>query len=217
MNQIKTIQEVAKEMERRQKGESSGHDWFHTQRVWKIGKRIAKKERADLYVVELGCLLHDIADYKFHRGDKEVGPAEAGKLLINLKVDDEVVKRIKEIIRTMGFGGAKNHKPMKTLEGGCVQDADFLDAIGAIGIARCFAFGGQRGNIMYDPKIPPQINQSAEEYSKADHTQINHFYEKLLLLRNHFNTETGKRLADNRTRYMEEFVNRFKKEWDGKI
>jgi len=211
------IKKVGEEIEKRQRGEPTGHDWFHTYRVFNLGKKIAKVEGADLYVVELGCLLHDIADYKFHEGNKEVGPKEAGKLLKEFNADPKTIKIVQEIIRTMGFGGARNHKPMKTLEGGCVQDADFLDALGAIGIARCFAFGGRKGNPIYDPEIPPKIDQSKEEYARADHTQLNHFYEKLLLLENHMNTKTGKTLSKERIKYMKKFLSRFKKEWEGEI
>jgi uncharacterized protein len=163
----------------------------------------------------LTCLLHDIADYKFHGGDEEIGPKRAGEWLTDLKVDSSVISHVKEIISTMSFKGANAKNNIKSLEGKCVQDADRLDAIGAIGIARGFAFGGQKGNLIYDPSIPPNMNISEEEYKKANIPQINHFYEKLLLLKDRINTPTGKKMAEEKHKFMEIFLEQFFREWDG--
>lgn len=204
--------ETANYMKTKLAEDSSGHDWWHTYRVWKLGKKIGFEERANLYVVELACLLHDIADYKLHGGDEEIGPKLAEEWLKKYSVNSEILKQIKEIILLSSFKGANAENKIRTLEGHCVQDADRLDAIGAIGIARCFAFGGKKGNIIYDPSIPVKIDMSEEEYKMANHTQINHFYEKLLLLKDRMNTETGRKLAEDRHKFMQIFLEQFHKE-----
>ena len=217
MERQEVVEKTAMYMKEHLSKDSSGHDWGHTYRVWELGKKIAAKEKADLFVVELACLLHDIADYKLHGGDEEIGPRLAREWLEKLSVETSVIKHVTNIISTSSFKGANAKNQIATIEGQCVQDADRLDAIGAIGIARCFAFGGAKGNVIYDPSIPVRIDMSEEEYKKADHTQINHFYEKLLLLKDRMNTKTGKKLAEERHKVMEKYIEQFLKEWNLKI
>lgn len=212
MSEYEVINRTENHMKERLANDSSGHDWWHTYRVWNLGKEIATCEGANLYVVELACLLHDIADFKLHGGDEEIGPRLAGRWLYHLSVESPIVEHVKEIVATSSFKGANAKNKITTLEGKCVQDADRLDAIGAVGIARCFAFGGKKGNIMYDPSIPPNMNMSEEEYKLANHTQINHFYEKLLLLKDRMNTYTAKKLAEEKHQFMEKFLEQFLKE-----
>ncbi len=200
-------------------GESTGHDWWHVYRVWKNAVSIGEKENADMFVVQLAAFLHDIADWKLHGGDHDAGPNEARKFLESLGVKGSVVSHVCEIIKSLSFvGGGK--KEMPTLEGKVVQDADRLEALGAIGIARAFATGQKLGQPIHDPEIKHVDNPSVEEYKKAytgerKNTTINHFYEKLLLLKDLMNTETAKKIAEERHRYMEEFLERFYNEWDG--
>lgn len=196
-------------------GEGSGHDWWHIYRVWKMSVRIAREENANLLVVELAALLHDIADWKFNDGDEEVGPAKARAWLQSLMVDEEVVAQVCQIVRDISYKGAGVATPMPTIEGQVVQDADRLDAIGAIGIARTFAYGGSKSREMYNPEQNPVLHQSFEQYKKGDGSTINHFYEKLLLLKERMNTATAKRLAQHRHRVMEEFLDEFYLEWEG--
>ena len=207
-----TLEYVRKELE----GEGSGHDWWHVYRVWKMAQHIGKKEKADMFIVELAAILHDIADYKLHGGDEEIGPKTAEKWLKGLNVDQKVINHIKQIILDASFKGANVKTQMKTLEGRIVQDADRLDAIGAIGIARTFAFGGHMQREIYNPDIKPYMHKSFEEYKNGKSHTINHFYEKLLLLKSLMNTETAKTIADERHKYMEEFLKKFYKEWEGK-
>jgi uncharacterized protein len=206
------INKTADYMKEHLSKDNSGHDWWHTYRVWGIGKNIATSEGANLYVVELACLLHDIADYKFYNGDEEIGPRLAGEWLQKLSVETPIINHVTDIISKVSFSNMINK--INTLEGQCVQDADRLDAIGAIGIARCFAFGGFKGSVMYDPSIQANINMSKEEYKKGNTTQINHFYEKLLLLKDRMNTSTGKKMAEDKHKFMEIFLEQFYKEWN---
>ena len=208
----KTQQYVREALE----GEASGHDWWHIYRVLQLAKHIGEKEGVDMFVVELAALLHDIADYKFHGGDDTAGPRVAGEWLQTLNVDEEVINHVKDIILNMSFKGAKVSSKLTTKEGMIVQDADRLDAIGAMGVARTFAYGGHKGHSMHDPNIKVKIHESFEEYKNHKGTTINHFYEKLLLLKDKMNTETAKQIAEERHKYMEEFLERFYKEWDGK-
>ena len=194
--------------------ESSGHDWHHINRVRKLACQIAGQEGANQEVAELAALVHDIADWKFHDGDDTIGPREAARLLENERASKDVIAQVVEIVRTISYKGAGMATPMSSLEGRCVQDADRLDAIGAIGIARCFAYGGHAGRQMYDPDVPPVLHATAEEYKASKGHSLNHFYEKLLLLKDRMNTATGKRLAEERHRFMEEFVARFLDEWE---
>ena len=211
------IGRVADYMKERLPSDMAGHDWYHTYRVWKLGWRIGCEEEADLYVVELASLLHDIADYKFHGGDEALGPKLAEELLQKFNVESGVISQVKEIVSVISFKGANAENKVKTLEGMCVQDADRLDAIGAVGVARAFAFAGAKGNPIYDPDIPPNVDQSEDEYKKTDHSAINHFYEKLLLIKDRLNTKAARRMAEIRHYYMEQFLGQFLKEWNLEI
>ena len=195
-------------------GEQSGHDYWHVFRVWKTAKYISSKEKADHFIVELAALLHDIADWKLHDGDTTVGPRLAREWLESIDVDAQTIAHVCEIINDMSFKGSDVKTPMRTIEGKIVQDSDRLDAIGAIGIARCFAYGGKMGREMFNPNITPQRHKSFEEYKKGGKTTINHFYEKLLLLKDLMNTKTGKKLAKERHKFMEEFIEQFFKKWE---
>lgn len=194
-----------------------GHDWWHIYRVWKLSKHIAATEEVDMFVVELGALLHDIADSKFHGGDEEIGPKKAKEFLSSLKVDKNVVIHVENIIANISFKGGKDAQKFKSPELDVVQDADRLDAIGAIGIARTFNYGGHMKRELYNPEIKPNVNMSKEEYKKSTSPTLNHFYEKLLLLKERMNTKTGKMMADHRHKFMEEFLEEFYNEWDGKV
>lgn len=207
------VSRIAAEIRHRFADEGSGHDWHHIERVWKLARRIAAAEGADREIVELAALVHDIADWKFHDGDDSVGPREAAKLLRAEGAADDVIAAVVDIVATISYKGAGVATAMRSLEGRCVQDADRLDALGAIGIARCFAYGGHAGRLLYDPAVPPVLHASAEAYKAARGTSLNHFYEKLLLLKERMNTPTGKALADERHRFMENFVAQFLAEW----
>ena len=191
------------------------HDWFHVERVWRTALAIGREEGADLLVVELAALLHDVADWKFAGGDHEAGPRASEMWLSVLGVSPAVIAHVCSIISGLSFKGAGVATPMPTLEGQVVQDADRLDALGAIGIARAFAYGGHKGRALYDPAIPPQPHDSFEAYKKSSGPTINHFYEKLLLLKDRMNTRTGKRLADGRHAFMTKFLEEFFNEWEG--
>ncbi|MEM9648633.1 MAG: HD domain-containing protein [Bacteroidota bacterium] len=194
-----------------------GHDWFHTERVFKTAKLISEKEDVDSTVVQLAALLHDIADPKFHNGDEEIGPKTARDFLESEKVDAQTREHVVNIIAHMSFKNSleNNGAVFTSKELKVVQDADRLDAIGAIGIARTFNYGGYKNREMYNPDVPPNPNQTKEEYKKSNAPTINHFYEKLLLLKAQMNTETGKKLAQERHRYMVDFLDQFYKEWNG--
>lgn len=196
-------------------GDSSGHDWHHIERVWKTAVTIGRGEGADLFVVQLAALLHDIADWKFHGGDDTAGPRAARAWLEGFKVEEPTIDHVCEIIATISFKGAGVATPMRTIEGQAVQDADRLDAIGAVGIARAFAYGGNKGRAMYDPAVPPTPHDSFGAYKKNAGPTINHFYEKLLLLKDRMNTNVGKQLAADRHRFMEQFLEQFFSEWSG--
>jgi uncharacterized protein len=186
-----------------------GHDWWHIHRVWINAKRIAQTEKANLLVVELAALLHDIADSKFHNGDEEIGPATAGKFLKSINMDDETIIHVRQIIRHISFKTGFDDKTFHSKELEIVQDADRLDAIGAIGIARTFSYGGFKGREIYNPEIPPNLNMSKEEYKNSAAPSINHFYEKLLLLKDKMNTAIGKRMAKRRHQFMELYLEQF--------
>ena len=196
-------------------GAEGGHDWFHIERVWKNAKLIASGEECDLEVVELAALLHDIADSKFHGGDEEIGPKKAREYLSNTRIETQKVNHIVAIIENVSFKGGHNARNHSSIELDIVQDADRLDAIGAIGIARTFNYGGFKNRAIYDPSIAPNLNMTKEEYKKSTAPTINHFYEKLLLLKDLMNTESGKRIAEQRHQYMEGFLNQFYNEWNG--
>ncbi|HRM45459.1 MAG TPA: HD domain-containing protein [Flavobacterium sp.] len=192
-----------------------GHDWFHIERVFKNAVLIAKNEDCDVTVVKLGALLHDIADSKFHEGDESVGPKIARDFLESENVDEEIITHVVHIIENISYKGGNFEKKFSSLELDVVQDADRLDAIGAIGIARAFNYGGFKNRALYDPKIAPNSRMSKEEYKKNDAPTLNHFYEKLLLLKDKMNTDTGKQIAKERHRYMEGFLAQFYAEWEG--
>ena len=198
------------------KNAEGGHDWFHIERVYKNTLLIAKTEPVDITVVSLAALLHDIADSKFHNGDETIGPRKASEFLLKHNVDSEIIEHVTQIIEHMSFKNSFDLNPAFTSkEMQVVQDADRLDAIGAIGIARCFNYGGFKDRALYNPEIPPNLNMTKAEYKAAKAPTINHFYEKLLLLKDQMNTKTGKRIATERHKYMEGFLKQFYAEWKG--
>ena len=209
------ISKTCKFVENKLAGDGSGHDWWHIFRVWTLAKKIAVEEKAQMEIVELGSLLHDIADWKFHGGDDSIGPAMAQEFLSSNDVDPQLTESVVDIVSTISYKGAGVATPMKTLEGKIVQDADRLDAIGALGIARTFAYGGYKNRLIYHPDEKPVLHQSYTDYKKNEGHTINHFYEKLLLLRERMNTKTGKRIADGRHQFMQSFLEQFYREWDG--
>lgn len=211
----KIIRQTEKFVQSKLQGECSGHDWWHVYRVWKNSVYIGREENADLFVIQLAALLHDIADWKFHEGNENIGPEIAREWLEKIHVDEDTISQVFEIIKDISFKGAGVKTPMKTIEGMVVQDADRLDAIGAIGIGLAFAYGGYKGTEMYNPDIKPVMHQSFEQYKNNKGSTINHFYEKLLLLRDLMNTKTAKEIAEDRHKFMEQFLDRFFKEWEG--
>ena len=213
--QQKIIQKIADEVKGKLEGEGSGHDWWHVVRVWNMAKHVGKKENADIFITELTALLHDIADWKAHDGDTSVGPKVARQILEKYSVPTDSIDQVCNIIATMSFKGAKVKAEMKTLEGKVVQDSDRLDAIGAIGIARTFSYGGNKNRLMYDPDKKPSLHKSKKEFLKNDGSSINHFYEKLLLLKDRMNTKAAKKIALGRHQFVEEYLKRFLQEWDG--
>lgn len=215
-NQIieKTIRFVKSELE----SAEGGHDWFHTERVYKNAMLIAKTEKVNLTIVSLAALLHDIADSKFNDGDESIGPKKAFDFLTSLKVDSSIIGEVVAIISEMSFKNSlEGGNRKKSMELKVVQDADRLDAIGAIGIARCFNYGGFKNRKLYDPAIPPNLNLSKAAYKKSEAPTINHFYEKLLLLKDQMNTETARQIAEGRHRFMENYLTQFYGEWNGEI
>ncbi|SFZ89934.1 uncharacterized protein SAMN05428642_101646 [Flaviramulus basaltis] len=193
-----------------------GHDWFHIQRVYNNALLISKNENVNLFVVSLGALLHDIADSKFHDGDETVGPKTAREFLFKLNVDSSTIEHVVSIIENISFKGGNENQKFKSPELDVVQDADRLDAIGAIGIARCFNYGGFKNRQLYNPDIKPNLNMSKAEYKNSNAPTINHFYEKLLLLKDRMNTKTGTKIANERHNFMLQFLDEFYKEWNGK-
>ena len=193
----------------------AGHDWFHMQRVYKNALLIADGEQCDLDVVKLGALLHDIADSKFHDGDESIGPKVAREFLESQNASEEIIVHVVNIIENISFKGGNFEKKFTSKELEIVQDADRLDALGAIGIARTFNYGGFKNRPLYNPDIAPNLNMSKEEYKNSASPTLNHFYEKLLLLKDKMNTETGKKIAQERHQFMELFLSQFYAEWDG--
>lgn len=206
-----TVKFVKKELE----GAEGGHDWWHIHRVQQRSRLIAQKEKADLLVVELGALLHDIADAKFHDGNEEIGPVKAVAFMQTLNIPADTIKHVENIIRYISFKGGNDVSKFYSPELGIVQDADRLDALGAIGIARAFNYGGFKNRALYDPAIKPQLQMTPEEYKSSTAPTINHFYEKLLLLKDRMNTATGKALAEEKHAFMEIFLEKFYAEWEG--
>ena len=196
-------------------GEGSGHDWWHVYRVWKNAVQIAKREDVDMFVVELAALLHDIADWKFNDGNEEIGPQLAREWLESLNVEENEISNVCQIIQDISFKGSGVVTNMKTQEGKIVQDADRLDAMGAIGIGRAFAYGGSKGREMYNPDLKPEKHNSFEQYKKSQSSSINHFYEKLLLLKELMNTDTAKKIAEKRHVVMLNYLDDFLQEWEG--
>ena len=194
-----------------------GHDWFHIERVYKNALLIAEEEECDLTVVKLAALLHDIADSKFHGGDETVGPKTARTFLESQNVSEDIILHVIAIIENISFKGGNFEKTFSSKELEIVQDADRLDAIGAIGIARAFNYGGFKNRPIYNPNIQPKLNLSKKEYKNSEAPTINHFYEKLLLLKDKMNTETGKKLAKKRHDFMISFLSQFYTEWDGEV
>lgn len=194
-----------------------GHDWWHVYRVWQLSKHIAASERADLFVVELGALLHDIADSKFHGGNEDLGPQKAREFLSSQGVEERVIAHVENIITNISFKGGNQIQKFKSLELDIVQDADRLDALGAIGIARTFNYGGFKNREIYNPEIKPNLNMTKEEYKLSKAPTLNHFYEKLLLLKDRMNTDTGRLMAEQRHRFMEQYLDEFYKEWNGEL
>ena len=201
--------------------EGSGHDYAHMYRVWQLSKTIAASEsNVDLTVVELGALLHDIADWKYHDGNESAGPRAAREWLESIGADSDIVGKVEHIVANISYHSSLGKdRPTLSPEAAIVHDADKLDAIGAIGIARTFIYGGSKGRPLYDPAIKPKTHDSAESYRKnnENNTTINHFYEKLLLLKDMMLTDTGKRIARHRHEYMEQFLEEFYAEWDGRL
>ena len=206
-----TISFVKKELENAE----GGHDWFHIERVYKNAALIANREKCDSLVVQLGALLHDIADSKFHNGDESVGPKKARLFLESKNVSEIIIVHVVKIIENISFKGGHEHKKFTSLELDIVQDADRLDAIGAIGVARTFNYGGYKSRAIYNPEIKPNLKMSKEEYKNSNAPTINHFYEKLLLLKDKMNTKTGREIAAQRHEFMELFLNQFYGEWNG--
>jgi uncharacterized protein len=208
-----TINFVKKQLENAE----SGHNWFHMERVYNNALLIGKEETCNLEVVQLAALLHDIADSKFHDGDETVGPKVARAFLTSENVSEETINHVVLIIENISFKGGNFEKKFSSKELEIVQDADRLDAIGAVGIARTFNYGGFKNREIYNPEISPNLNMSKEEYKNSTAPTINHFYEKLLLLKDKMNTESGKKIAEQRHDFMQTFLEQFYNEWNGKI
>ncbi len=217
MNQKAILKKTKNFVKQRFKGAEGGHDWYHTKRVLANSIHIARKENANLFVVQLAALLHDIADSKFHEGDETLGPKIASEFLKEHNVDELSREHIIKIIENVSFKNSLSNtgKPFNSIELQIVQDADRLDAIGAIGIARAFNYGGFKNRELYNPKITPNMKMSKEEYKKSSAPTINHFYEKLLLLKEKMNTFTGKKLAEKRHDFMLSYLDQFYQEWEG--
>ncbi|NMH28339.1 HD domain-containing protein [Flavobacterium silvaticum] len=196
-------------------GAEAGHDWFHMERVWKNARLICESENANLEIVELGALLHDVADSKFHDGDETVGPKVAREFLESQNANPETINHVVAIIENISFKGGNFQKTFSSKELDIVQDADRLDAIGAIGIARAFNYGGFKNRALFDPAIEPNLSMTKDEYKNSKSPTLNHFYEKLLLLKDRMNTETGKRVAAQRHEFMQQFLDQFHAEWNG--
>ncbi|MCQ4034243.1 HD domain-containing protein [Kaistella montana] len=209
-----TIQKTIVFVKQKLEGAEAGHDWFHIERVWKLSQKIAAEEGGNREVVELAALLHDIADPKFHDGDETLALKISEELMNSLNVSEEVIAQVLFIIKNISFKNRGESPENPPIELKIVQDADRLDAIGAIGIARTFNFGGFKNNLMYHPEISPKLNMSKEEYKKNEGTTINHFYEKLLLLKDLMNTDSAKKIAAERHDFMLKFLDEFYKEWN---
>jgi len=216
MNKKKVVQNTIHFVKKTLDGSEGGHDWFHINRVYKNALLIAKNEKVDIFVVQLGALLHDIADAKFYDGDESIGPKKARDFLKSQQVEETVISHIENIILYISYKSSFDlNSCFSSPELNVIQDADRLDAIGAIGIARCFNYGGFKNRALYDPEIKPNLKMTKEEYKKSKAPTINHFYEKLLLLKDKMNTKTGLIIAQRRHSFMNEFLQQFFDEWDG--
>ena len=215
MNNPELINKTILFVKQKLENAEGGHDWFHIERVYKNAILIAKEEKCDVVVVKLGALLHDIADSKFHHGDETIGPKVAREFLESEAVSAEIIADVIHIIKNISFKGGNFDKKFTSKELEIVQDADRLDAIGAIGIARTFNYGGFKNRQLYNPEILPNLAMNKEEYKNSESPTLNHFYEKLLLLKDKMNTETGKKIAQERHQYMENFLEQFYMEWNG--
>lgn len=215
MNQNDIIQKTAEYIKQEFANDSSGHDWWHIYRVWKNALAINEHEKADSFIVQLAALLHDLDDWKFN--DNEDGtPLRARAWLDSCSVESRIADKVCHIVKNISYKGANVENKMESLEGFIVQDADRLDAIGAIGIARAFAYGGYKNRMLYNPEANPHMHKTFEEYKNSQSDTINHFYEKLLLLKDRMNTKTAKRMAEQRHAIMVKFLDDFMKEWEGK-
>jgi uncharacterized protein len=218
MSEHEIINQSIEYLKDRFHGEGSGHDWFHIERVWKLAKKIAEKEgEMDMLVVQLGALLHDIADHKFNGGDEKIGPKLAAEFIKPFDLQAEQKHKIVQIVEEISFKGLGVPTPMSSIEGAVVQDADRLDAIGAIGVARTFAYGGSKGRLLYDPMIKPICHTSFAAYKTSTAPTINHFYEKLLSLKDKLNTQTAKKEALRRHTFMEDFLRNFYQDWEARL
>lgn len=215
MTQNEIIQKTIEYVKQEFGNDSSGHDWWHIYRVWKNAVAICKHEKADLFIVELAALLHDLDDWKFNESEDET-PYRAKAWMESCGIDPQISQAVCEIIMHVSYKGAHVENKMKSLEGFIVQDADRLDAIGAIGIGRAFAYGGYKNRPMYDPESPNQMHASFEQYKNSKSATINHFYEKLLLLKDMMNTATAKKIAEQRHEIMLHFLDQFMNEWEGR-
>lgn len=220
MNNQEIVDSTMAFVQKTLKGAEGGHDWFHTHRVFLNAQHIGRAEGVDNLILPLGALLHDIADAKFHEGDESIGPKIAKKFLESINVEQEVIDHVINIINNISFKNSLSsdgHTSFNSKELQIIQDADRLDAIGAIGIARAFNYGGFKNRELYNPEVAPNLNLTKEEYKKSAAPTINHFYEKLLLLKDKMNTPTGRKLAEERHAYMLNFLDRFYKEWNGDL
>lgn len=215
-NQQEAIEYIAQKVQQRFEGEGTGHDWWHIVRVRNTALNIGGKEGADPLIIELGALLHDVADHKLHGGDVEAGMVLIDQWLSEARFSDQIKREVADIARHVSYKGADVKDTPLSLEGQVVRDADRLDAMGAIGIARTFAYGGNRNRPLYDPAIKPEMHASFEDYKGSRAPTINHFYEKLLLLKDRMHTATAKNMALERHRFMESYLERFYQEWEGR-
>lgn len=215
MNEQEIIQQTITFVKETLQGAEGGHDWWHIERVYNNTRQIAASEPVNLFVASLGALLHDIADAKFNNGDEEAGPHKARAFLQSLQVNEVTIEHVENIIRHISFKGGHFTNKFSSPELSVVQDADRLDAIGAIGIARAFNYGGFRNRDLYNPYVKPDMNMTKEAYRNSTAPTINHFYEKLLMLKDRMNTGTGKKMAEQRHAFMEQYLEQFYAEWDG--
>ena len=218
MNHQQIIQNTISFVKETLKNAEGGHDWFHIERVYNTAMRMAEGEAVNPLIIALGALLHDIADAKFHEGDERMAPIMAREFLIGQGISETIIQEVVYIIKHISYKNSLENKPVRiSKEMAIIQDADRLDAMGAVGIARAFNYGGFKNRALYDPSIPPDLHMSKEAYKKSVSPTINHFYEKLLLLKDKMLTEKGKQLAAERHAFMEFFLKQFYKEWEGEI